>query len=200
MVIRKSDESISHNSLPFMRSAIYQVSPTLLHRSHGSRCTEIAHAMRWLALFPPANEHMTRTTSVGGIAVVRLLARSPPAKVNLVRFPAGVVPEFSHLGIVSDDATGRRVFSGISPPPVLAFRRCLVSSSSSDLNISLIDVTPHRRAHGNVNGCVVILEHRPSVNEHRCRSSFRMLKNRCAVIFPKRKYCQDIAANTIAQT
>ncbi|KAJ8888927.1 hypothetical protein PR048_008421 [Dryococelus australis] len=30
---------------------------------------------------------------------------------------SGSIPGFSHVGIVPDDATGRRVFSGISPPP-----------------------------------------------------------------------------------
>ncbi|KAJ8874129.1 hypothetical protein PR048_024971 [Dryococelus australis] len=47
----------------------------------------------------------------------RRLARSPTTKVSRV------TPAFSHVGIVLDDAVGRRVFSGISRFPALSFRR-----------------------------------------------------------------------------
>ncbi|KAJ8873630.1 hypothetical protein PR048_024452 [Dryococelus australis] len=40
---------------------------------------------------------------------------SPPTKANRLRFPAGVVPGFTHAGIVLDDAPGRR--SPVTPPP-----------------------------------------------------------------------------------
>ncbi|KAJ8874441.1 hypothetical protein PR048_025290 [Dryococelus australis] len=48
-----------------------------------------------------------------GAAVAERLARSPPTKANRVKSPA----EFSHVGIVPDDAVGRRAFSGISRFP-----------------------------------------------------------------------------------
>ncbi|KAJ8889905.1 hypothetical protein PR048_009410 [Dryococelus australis] len=43
-------------------------------------------------------------------------------------------PRFRHVGIVSDDAAGRLVFSGISRFPALSFRRCSM----------LISLPPHR--------------------------------------------------------
>ncbi|KAJ8871862.1 hypothetical protein PR048_028202 [Dryococelus australis] len=43
--------------------------------------------------------------------------------------PGGVAPEFSHAVIVPDDAAGRRVFSGSSFPPALAFQRCSILST-----------------------------------------------------------------------
>ncbi|KAJ8870122.1 hypothetical protein PR048_029134 [Dryococelus australis] len=42
------------------------------------------------------------------------LDRSPSTKANLVRFPAGPLPDFRQGGIVPDDATDRWIFSGIS--------------------------------------------------------------------------------------
>ncbi|KAJ8894729.1 hypothetical protein PR048_000036 [Dryococelus australis] len=48
--------------------------------------------------------------------VAERLVRSPPTKANWVQSPAGL-PGFSQLGIVPDDAVGRRVFSGISSFP-----------------------------------------------------------------------------------
>ncbi|KAJ8871758.1 hypothetical protein PR048_028095 [Dryococelus australis] len=47
----------------------------------------------------------------GGSAVAERLARPPPTEVNRVQSPAGSHPG---LGIVPDDAAGRRVFSGVS--------------------------------------------------------------------------------------
>ncbi|KAJ8870813.1 hypothetical protein PR048_027112 [Dryococelus australis] len=54
----------------------------------------------------------------GEAAVAERLDCSPPNKAIRVQSPAGS-PGFSHVGIVSDDAAGRWVFSGISsfPPP-----------------------------------------------------------------------------------
>ncbi|KAJ8872553.1 hypothetical protein PR048_026159 [Dryococelus australis] len=48
----------------------------------------------------------------GGEAVVLLASHLG----EQFRFPAGSLPEFLRVGIVLDDADGRRVFSGISPP------------------------------------------------------------------------------------
>ncbi|KAJ8865957.1 hypothetical protein PR048_033481 [Dryococelus australis] len=49
----------------------------------------------------------------------------PSTYANRVRLLAGPSPGFSHVGIVPDDAAGRRVFSGISRfTPALAFRCC----------------------------------------------------------------------------
>ncbi|KAJ8882760.1 hypothetical protein PR048_014573 [Dryococelus australis] len=62
-----------------------------------------------------------RTVSVG-VVIDWLLTRSDsssPAKANRARFPAMSLPGFSHVGIVPDDAAGRRFFSGISRFPVL---------------------------------------------------------------------------------
>ncbi|KAJ8869086.1 hypothetical protein PR048_030647 [Dryococelus australis] len=42
---------------------------------------------------------------------------SPPTKGNSNSNPVGVTPGFSHVGIVTDDAAGRRVLSGISRFP-----------------------------------------------------------------------------------
>ncbi|KAJ8888076.1 hypothetical protein PR048_007563 [Dryococelus australis] len=51
---------------------------------------------------------------------VQWLDCSLPTGANLVRFPGGVARGFSHVGVMPDDADGRRVFSGISPfPPPL---------------------------------------------------------------------------------
>ncbi|KAJ8885882.1 hypothetical protein PR048_012088, partial [Dryococelus australis] len=49
-----------------------------------------------------------------GAAVAERLACPPPTKVNRGSTFCRITPGFSHLGIVSDDDTGRRVFSGIS--------------------------------------------------------------------------------------
>ncbi|KAJ8867823.1 hypothetical protein PR048_031628 [Dryococelus australis] len=51
------------------------------------------------------------------------LACSPPTEANRVQSPAiRVTPEFSHVGIVPDNAASRRIFSGISHFPALLFR------------------------------------------------------------------------------
>ncbi|KAJ8888573.1 hypothetical protein PR048_008064 [Dryococelus australis] len=50
----------------------------------------------------------------GGL-VVRLLASHLGGPVSI---PGGGVPGFALVGIVRDDVAGRRVFSGISPPPL----------------------------------------------------------------------------------
>ncbi|KAJ8881074.1 hypothetical protein PR048_017547 [Dryococelus australis] len=55
--------------------------------------------------------------------MVRLLA-SHQGELGLI--PGGVAPGFSRVGIVSDDAAGRRVFSGMSCSPALVFLRCSI--------------------------------------------------------------------------
>ncbi|KAJ8878083.1 hypothetical protein PR048_022547 [Dryococelus australis] len=79
--------------------------------------------------FPPSNIDITR-----GAAVAERLACSTPTRANRVQSPAG----FSQVGIVPDDAAGRRVFSGISRLPhtcILAHSRSI--SYSSALKTSL---------------------------------------------------------------
>ncbi|KAJ8893508.1 hypothetical protein PR048_006106 [Dryococelus australis] len=55
-------------------------------------------------------------------AVVQWSDYSPPTKANRVRFSVGAIPRFSHVGIVPDDAVGRRISSGIFRFPALAFQ------------------------------------------------------------------------------
>ncbi|KAJ8888655.1 hypothetical protein PR048_008147 [Dryococelus australis] len=57
---------------------------------------------------------------IGVATVAERLASSSPTKANRV-FSGRVTPGFSHVGIVPDDATGRRVFSMIS-----SFRRLFI--------------------------------------------------------------------------
>ncbi|KAJ8866094.1 hypothetical protein PR048_033618 [Dryococelus australis] len=72
--------------------------------------------------------------------LVRLLAShlGEPGSI-----PGWVAPGLSYVGIVTDDAAGRRVFSGISRfPPALAFRRCSalnLASPPSALRTSLFE-------------------------------------------------------------
>ncbi|KAJ8892485.1 hypothetical protein PR048_005065 [Dryococelus australis] len=47
---------------------------------------------------------------------------SPPAKANRVRFPAQLLPGFSHVVIMPDDASGQRFFSGSSVSLALSFQ------------------------------------------------------------------------------
>ncbi|KAJ8890856.1 hypothetical protein PR048_010365 [Dryococelus australis] len=49
----------------------------------------------------------------GGAAVAEQLVCSPFTTANRVQSPAGSLPSYLHVGIVSDDAAGRRVFSGM---------------------------------------------------------------------------------------
>ncbi|KAJ8871259.1 hypothetical protein PR048_027565 [Dryococelus australis] len=48
------------------------------------------------------------------IPVGRWLDDLPPTKASRVRFPVRSLPGFLHVGIVTDDGAGQRVFSGIS--------------------------------------------------------------------------------------
>ncbi|KAJ8870264.1 hypothetical protein PR048_029285 [Dryococelus australis] len=63
----------------------------------------------------------------------------PPTWANRVRFPTGPFPGLSHVGIVPDDAAGRRVFSGISSflrPCIPALLRTPLDGSQ-DLDIKI---------------------------------------------------------------
>ncbi|KAJ8882875.1 hypothetical protein PR048_014696, partial [Dryococelus australis] len=77
----------------------------------------------------------------GGL-VVRLLAShlSEPGSI-----PCGVAPGYSHVGIVLDDAAGRRVFSGFSRflrPCVPALIHTHLTSPSSVLKILILTAAP----------------------------------------------------------
>ncbi|KAJ8872208.1 hypothetical protein PR048_025810 [Dryococelus australis] len=63
---------------------------------------------------------------------------SPPTKANCVRLPAGSIPRFSLVGIVPDDASGRRVFLGISrsPRPCIPYPPNFTRVGSQDLLIN----------------------------------------------------------------
>ncbi|KAJ8872142.1 hypothetical protein PR048_025744 [Dryococelus australis] len=63
--------------------------------------------------------------SRGGL-VVRLLSSHLDEQDWI---PGGVTPRYSHVGIVSDDAAGGRLFSEISRFPALSFRRCFIHTS-----------------------------------------------------------------------
>ncbi|KAJ8881941.1 hypothetical protein PR048_018428 [Dryococelus australis] len=73
-----------------------------------------------------------RLSLAKGATVAERLACSPSTKTNRVQSSAGFAPGFSHVGIVPDDAAGRRVLSRRSPVslrPFLSFRRCCVVAS-----------------------------------------------------------------------
>ncbi|KAJ8897929.1 hypothetical protein PR048_003287 [Dryococelus australis] len=67
---------------------------------------------------------------------------SSPVKANWALSPARIVPGFSHVGIiVPDDAAGRPVFSGLTPPPgpfFSALLRTHLTSSASALKTSVL--------------------------------------------------------------
>ncbi|KAJ8891515.1 hypothetical protein PR048_004043 [Dryococelus australis] len=65
-----------------------------------------------------------------GAAVMQWLERPPPHEANRVRFPAGLLPEFSNRGFAPDDFAGQWVFSGFSRSPrLLAFHRYSIRTS-----------------------------------------------------------------------
>ncbi|KAJ8873677.1 hypothetical protein PR048_024508 [Dryococelus australis] len=59
-----------------------------------------------------------------GATVAKRLYGSPPTKANRVQSPAEPLPNLHIVGVVPDDAAGRRVFSGFSLFPGLAFQHC----------------------------------------------------------------------------
>ncbi|KAJ8871791.1 hypothetical protein PR048_028131 [Dryococelus australis] len=80
-----------------------------------------------------------------GDAVVLWLDYSSPTSVNRVRFPVGSAPrDFSHVGIVPDDAAGRRVFSGISRflrPCIAVLIQARLASPASAPKTSMLKAT-----------------------------------------------------------
>ncbi|KAJ8895460.1 hypothetical protein PR048_000793 [Dryococelus australis] len=68
---------------------------------------------------------------IQGTAVVRWsdYLTPPPHLGEPGSIPGGVAFEFSHVGIVPDDAAGRRVFSAIPCFPALVLRRCFILTS-----------------------------------------------------------------------
>ncbi|KAJ8897023.1 hypothetical protein PR048_002369 [Dryococelus australis] len=76
---------------------------------------------------------------MAAVIATRALNCSPPTKANRVQFPAGSLG-YPHVGIVSDDAIGLRVFSGISRfprPSIPALFYSHLISPSSAFNTSL---------------------------------------------------------------
>ncbi|KAJ8897257.1 hypothetical protein PR048_002603 [Dryococelus australis] len=92
------------------------------------------------------------TGAVIGVAVSPLAShQGEPGSI-----PGGIVPRFSRVGIVPDDAVGRRVFSGISRSP----RPCIptvlythLASSSSALKTSIL-LASHLGKQGSIPGRV----------------------------------------------
>ncbi|KAJ8875973.1 hypothetical protein PR048_023881 [Dryococelus australis] len=73
----------------------------------------------------------------------------PPRRSGFTRRPAH--SGFPHVGIVPDEAVGRRVFSGISRFPALSFRRCPILASitligSQDLDLVGLSLIGERRS------------------------------------------------------
>ncbi|KAJ8869015.1 hypothetical protein PR048_030561 [Dryococelus australis] len=71
----------------------------------------------------------------GGVFVTPLASH----QVAPGSIPGVAAPGFSHVGILPDDAAGRRIFSGISLPPTPASRRCsMLTLLSCPLGIGLV--------------------------------------------------------------
>ncbi|KAJ8891920.1 hypothetical protein PR048_004479 [Dryococelus australis] len=104
----------------------------------GSLTKAMADSFTFLSLFrfpvqlaPPLMTSLSPRPWGHGDVVVRLLASHLGGSGSI---PGGVAPGFLHVGIVPDDAAGRRVFSGISFIPAIAFQRYSI----------LISLCPHR--------------------------------------------------------
>ncbi|KAJ8876213.1 hypothetical protein PR048_024123 [Dryococelus australis] len=99
------------------------------------------------AKLQPIVEHRSSSMSRGG-EVVRLLA-SHLGELNSI--PGGVVPGFSYVGVVQDDAAGQRVFSGISHfprPCILALLHTHLTSPSPALKTSILRTAKTSPLHG----------------------------------------------------
>ncbi|KAJ8894611.1 hypothetical protein PR048_007275 [Dryococelus australis] len=83
------------------------------HRRSNSfrRCSKGLRSGFWAG----QSNRRTLLSASQGPMVAERSARSAPTKANGAQSPAG--PDFSQVGIVPDDAVGRRVFSGISRLP-----------------------------------------------------------------------------------
>ncbi|KAJ8866749.1 hypothetical protein PR048_032610 [Dryococelus australis] len=91
-----------------------------------------AHTSRSQAGLPKVLSYPWRAT------VAEWLACSPSHQGDTSSVPGAAHSGFSHVGIVPDDAVGRRVFSGISPRTI-SFRRCSIPQSpSSALKTSML--------------------------------------------------------------
>ncbi|KAJ8891110.1 hypothetical protein PR048_010620 [Dryococelus australis] len=73
-------------------------------------------------------------------AVTQWLGRSHPTNAKRLSIPGGVAPGFPHVGIVPDDAAGRRVFSEISRFPSPLHSGAAPFSPSSALHTSMLRV------------------------------------------------------------
>ncbi|KAJ8867732.1 hypothetical protein PR048_031535 [Dryococelus australis] len=107
---------------------------------------------------------LTTTLPMRSGVVVTLLA-SRPGVNRVLLFPAGLPPGFLHLGIVPGDAAGRRVFSGMSPPP-LHSSACPYSArftliGSQDLDCSLDREQPLHEIEGELTFTQRRLRRRP---------------------------------------
>ncbi|KAJ8894478.1 hypothetical protein PR048_007132 [Dryococelus australis] len=107
-----------------------------------------SHALRNLSRFDDREKRCAtkcdsqqasqKSTWGRGGEVVRLLTSHLGEQGSI---PGGVAPAFWHVGIAQGDAAGRRVFSGTSRFPAIAFRRMLHSrlvSPTSALKTSLL--------------------------------------------------------------
>ncbi|KAJ8877580.1 hypothetical protein PR048_022035, partial [Dryococelus australis] len=99
-------------------------------RTSHIECRSYARWQVLLSLLWHRSSLQSAQSILGGATVAERLACSPPTKANRVRSSAGPLPHLSHVGIMLDDATGRRVFLGDLPfPPALPFRRCSILNS-----------------------------------------------------------------------
>ncbi|KAJ8895390.1 hypothetical protein PR048_000722 [Dryococelus australis] len=78
------------------------------------------------------------------LAYMGRLARLPPRRSGFNPQPGH--SGFSHVGIVPDDAVGRRVFSGISRFPALSFQRCSILTSIALIGSQDLDVKSRRNS------------------------------------------------------
>ncbi|KAJ8870460.1 hypothetical protein PR048_029482 [Dryococelus australis] len=110
------------------------------------------HPVSWLLFVDPCT----------GAAVVERVDCSPPTEANPGSIPdQGVAPGFLQVGIVADDAAGRRVFSGdlTFPPPLLP------GAYPFSLHFTLISSQD------------LVVESRPNRSEPTCRrSDFDLLR------------------------
>ncbi|KAJ8870164.1 hypothetical protein PR048_029177 [Dryococelus australis] len=105
--------------LPSAASAGARILPSEAARS----CGEPVHRVVTVVLVKPTETNRTtHETSASNIEWYSdkpgWVESSPPIKVNRVRFPEGPLPDFRTWQSCPVDAAGRRVSSGISPPPL----------------------------------------------------------------------------------
>ncbi|KAJ8871253.1 hypothetical protein PR048_027559 [Dryococelus australis] len=109
----------------------------------------------------------------GGGAVAERLARPPATKANRAQIPSRVTG-FSPVGIVPDDGTGWRAFSGISHIyPAISFRRCSVLTSIT--HVGSQDLAVKRRPN--------LFTHESFVRHKECRANPARRLNTLAPVF-----------------